>query len=66
MMDMIDYIKKEDSGGRDKANDKTSYRLKQSWYLVYERVRFTDDTHTERPIVVYQIIRNERRKFLEI
>ena len=31
----------------------TSLKMEESWRVVYEKVRFSDDDRVERPIVVY-------------
>ena len=45
---------------RWQESKKYTEKMEESWRIVYEKVRFSEDDRTERPIVVYQTIRNER------
>lgn len=64
----VDSLDRSEQLGLYQKSKRSTYaqKMEQSWRIVYERVRFSDDDRTERPIVVYQTIRNERQKFREI
>jgi len=51
---------------KEQEQQTQAQKLEESWRIIYERVRFSDDDRTERPIVVQQTIKNERQKLLEI
>ena len=41
-------------------------KLDENWRVIYEKIQFSDDDRTQRPLVVCQTINNERGKFKEI